>query len=279
MAKYKDHRGFTLAELLIVVAIISVLVAISIPIFNSQLEKAREAADIANVRSAYAEIMSAVITEDKSAAYFNSSEEKWSIKVFLKQKKDGWTMSTPITIGGVTSSEDGGSNNTASGMWIGRPKAGGICEICYSKDNVFSLQWGEDNAEPDPGGGSGGSGGSTEQTLSHLYDSARDFPTSASESISYNPGEVYHYNGKVYVSLAAGSYNQYNQQTPENTGDWGFVELKTDTRILTEMGHFGTGVERGDVFKTNDGKYYIRKYSQEWWDDPIADPGNWQLIN
>lgn len=36
----KNKRGFTLAELLIVVAITAVLVAISIPIFTSQHEKA-----------------------------------------------------------------------------------------------------------------------------------------------------------------------------------------------------------------------------------------------
>ena len=49
----KRKAGFTFAELLIVVAIIAVLVAISIPIFTSQLEKAREAVDLENVRSAY----------------------------------------------------------------------------------------------------------------------------------------------------------------------------------------------------------------------------------
>ena len=53
--KKLNKKGFTLAELLIVVAIIAVLVAISIPIFSSQLEKAREATDVANIRAAYAE--------------------------------------------------------------------------------------------------------------------------------------------------------------------------------------------------------------------------------
>lgn len=55
----ENKKGFTLAELLIVVAIIAVLVAISIPIFTSQLEKARQATDAANLRAAYAEAATA----------------------------------------------------------------------------------------------------------------------------------------------------------------------------------------------------------------------------
>lgn len=54
-AELRKHssQGFTMAELLIVVAIIAVLVAIAIPVFTTQLEKSREAVDLANVRSAY----------------------------------------------------------------------------------------------------------------------------------------------------------------------------------------------------------------------------------
>ena len=42
----KKNDGFTLAELLVVVAIIGVLVAISVPIFSQQLHKARVATDL-----------------------------------------------------------------------------------------------------------------------------------------------------------------------------------------------------------------------------------------
>ena len=57
MKKIKNAKGFTLMEMLIVVAIIAILIAIAIPTFTTQLEKAREAADIANIRSTYSEAM------------------------------------------------------------------------------------------------------------------------------------------------------------------------------------------------------------------------------
>lgn len=50
-----NKKGFTLAELLIVVAIIAILVAVAIPTFTSSLDKARLSTDKANVRAAYAE--------------------------------------------------------------------------------------------------------------------------------------------------------------------------------------------------------------------------------
>ncbi len=84
-------KGFTLAELLIVVAIIAVLVAISIPIFSAQLEKSREATDAANIRSAYAEVSADMLTNE-------SSDKK--VEVTAKQKKADWDGKETIEIGG-----------------------------------------------------------------------------------------------------------------------------------------------------------------------------------
>lgn len=64
--KMNNRKGFTLAELLIVVAIIAVLVAIAIPVFTAQLEKAREATDAANLRAAYAENMAAALLDNQA---------------------------------------------------------------------------------------------------------------------------------------------------------------------------------------------------------------------
>ena len=66
MFKKLNKKGFTLAELLVVVAIIGVLVAVSIPIFTSQLEKSREATDLANLRAAKAAGVVAYLSEDST---------------------------------------------------------------------------------------------------------------------------------------------------------------------------------------------------------------------
>ena len=74
MFKKLNKKGFTLAELLVVVAIIGVLVAISIPIFSAQLEKSREAVDLANIRSAYAEIQTAALTDLGDTSEFKTGD-------------------------------------------------------------------------------------------------------------------------------------------------------------------------------------------------------------
>lgn len=52
--KFRKNEGFTLVEMLIVVAIIAILIAVSIPLVNGALEKARDATDQANERAAKA---------------------------------------------------------------------------------------------------------------------------------------------------------------------------------------------------------------------------------
>lgn len=53
-AKMKKKAGFTLIEMLIVVAIVAILIAISIPLVGNALESARDATDQANERAAKA---------------------------------------------------------------------------------------------------------------------------------------------------------------------------------------------------------------------------------
>lgn len=73
LKKLQNKKGFTLMEMLIVVAIIAVLVAIAIPVFNGALTKSKEAADVANVRATYAEWQTSMLTENTAAPTSNDA--------------------------------------------------------------------------------------------------------------------------------------------------------------------------------------------------------------
>lgn len=124
----QNSRGFTLAELLITVAIIGVLVAISIPVFASQTEKSREATDLSNVRAAYAEVMAEAITE-------NMEYQKKTVP--LKQKQDDWQSADSVTIGGITHAKGEGDTD----HWRGTPRAGGTCTVSFDPKKGILFDW------------------------------------------------------------------------------------------------------------------------------------------
>ncbi len=131
--KKRNPYGFTLAELLVVVAIIGVLVGIFIPIFTSQLEKAREATDLANVRAAYAEVMSDVITENTSSSLYDEKTKRYSKAVKLKQKQIGW-ITTNLNVAGITPAD--------TIHWVGQVLPGNDCTVFYDADKgSTTLLW------------------------------------------------------------------------------------------------------------------------------------------
>lgn len=82
MKKLREKKGFTLAELLIVVAIIAILVAVSIPVFTRQLEKSRESTDASNIRGAYARLVIDILEDP--------ANDGLSYEVTMTQTQDGW---------------------------------------------------------------------------------------------------------------------------------------------------------------------------------------------
>jgi len=60
----RGKKGFTLAELLIVIAIIAILAAIAIPTYNNAVEKSRQARDLANIRQVYSSYRIAALHPD-----------------------------------------------------------------------------------------------------------------------------------------------------------------------------------------------------------------------
>lgn len=123
----QNKNGFTLMEMLIVIAIIAVLIAVAIPVFASQLEKAREATDLANVRSAYAQVSTEALLGDSEA----------TVTVNLKQKQADWQSVDPVNIGGIVHSKSQGDTEN----WKGVAAPNGTCVVSYKEDYGIILTW------------------------------------------------------------------------------------------------------------------------------------------
>lgn len=108
----RNKNGFTFADLLIVVAIIAVLVAISIPIFSNQLKKARLSVNKANGRAAYVAAVSAQYENNLALPALFFYENSTGIAKPMSQSQINDYGNTPI--------ENSGTDNhwTAAGFTL-----------------------------------------------------------------------------------------------------------------------------------------------------------------
>jgi prepilin-type N-terminal cleavage/methylation domain-containing protein len=157
LTKRKQNNGFTLAELLVVLAIIGVLVAVSIPFFSGQLDKAKAAADKSNVRSAKAAAVAEYLTNMPSAdtiyyydaatgAITTDSSIAATITAYGKSAKDiDDDNATGVPLNHIVTITIKISDNSITATWTsGATTAGTESESSSGKsliNNITSLSW------------------------------------------------------------------------------------------------------------------------------------------
>lgn len=134
MRKMKNKKGFTLMEMLIVVAIIAILIAIAIPTFASSLNKARVATDEANIRSGYAQVMTEVLTGN-----FNVEEGKGTAAAYILQK-DGTVIASTGTNANANAYKTSGKQDSAT-------EIAGISVSGWEKDQTVTYNYSADTGK------------------------------------------------------------------------------------------------------------------------------------
>lgn len=235
-------------EMLIVIAIVAVLISVAVPVLSSQLERSREAVDLANVRSAYAQV--------STEALLGKTDVTVTVK--LKQKQAGWQSVDPVNIGDIVHSKDDGDTDN----WKGDAAPDGNCVVSYDEIHGVVLTWSGTAAPVNPNY-------PFNTTHTQFFDNVlykTDF---------WKNGEVKQYNFEFDSRCPDSSYipqikealkgNMNNSLLQQKDCTWAFLgdgrDGYTADRYLfwtsLDTNKVGAGVKIPVLIQTGDGKYYV----------------------
>lgn len=235
-------------EMLIVIAIVSVLISVAVPVLSSQLERSREAVDLANVRSAYAQVSTEALLGNTGVP----------VTVKLKQKQAGWQSVDPVNIGGIVHSKNQGDTNN----WKGDAEPGGSCVVSYNDACGVVLTWSGTAAPVKP---------SYPFNTAHtkFFDNVlyqTDFWKNGTMKDNYNFEFDSRCPGSIYITqIEAALKSMDNSLLQQKNCTWAFLgdghdKRKADRYLFwtsLDTSKVGAGKKIPVLIQTGDGKYYV----------------------
>lgn len=294
----KKNKGFTLAELLIVVAIIAILVAISLPLFSSQIAKANLQADQTHVSAAKASAVAEYLdtnSHDTITYYFdagiamankNNSE---GIVGYEKSTKEPYKTQTGAV--GVPVNDDGSKN---------------IIQVIVGNNGiVMSTSWVRAGTNSNSQGGGNISPTPVPTTTpattpnSNVPDWVKDncsgsWPTIQNDNTvkpnSITKGNIYTFKDEFFIASQDCFMEMKNYQEPGDVPNKEWIAVKIDNTntvytvadLITDQWNSQKkyiNAYQGDIFRYSDTEIYIRQYTSTPADEPHVDMKDWIRIN
>ena len=235
-------------EMLIVIAIVAVLISVAVPVPSSQLERSREAVDLANVRSAYAQVSTEALLGKTDV----------TVTVNLKQKQAGWQSVDPVNIGGIVHSKNQGDTNN----WKGDAAPDGNCVVSYDEIHGVVLTWSGTAAPIKPNY-------PFDTTHTEFFDNVlyqTDFWKNGTMKDNYNFEFDSRCPGSIYITqIEAALKSMDNSLLQQKACTWAFLgdghKGQKANRYLfwtsLDTSEVGAGKKIPVLIQTGDGNYYV----------------------
>lgn len=285
------NKGFTLAELLIVVAIIAILVTISLPLFSSQIAKANLQADQTHVSAAKASAVAEYLdtnSHDTITYYFDAG-----IAMANKNNSEG------IAGYGKSTKESYKTQTGADGIPVNEDGSKNIIQVIVGNNGtVMSTRWVPmgTNSNSQGGGSISPIPSAAPEPVTPTPDSnvpdwvkencSGSWPTRTHPG-SIVRGNIYKYNEKYYVAAKDATYSVYWEEDPSVVNAGIFIDTDNPTIITksdTNYFYVENGKNKiksqkeGDLFVYEDGSVYICRITAAPNPEPKGDD-NWIRIN